>query len=227
MINVYLPCRKGSKRVKTKNTKPFFKFKFGLFENKINQLLKVKSIAKIFVSTDDPKIINYCKKENLNKVIVIIRKQELADDNASTDDLIMDVSKDISNGHILWTHVSSPFISAKNYEKIIKKYLNIIEKGFDSLMTVNVLQTFLWDNKKPINYNRKYEKWPKTQTLKKTYEINSGVFLASASIYKKYNDRIGKKVYLYELDKLSGFDIDWPDDFKLAEQILLSKIFKS
>ena len=64
MINVYLPCRKGSKRVKTKNTKPFFKFKFGLFENKINQLLKVKSIAKIFVSTDDPKIINYCKKKN-------------------------------------------------------------------------------------------------------------------------------------------------------------------
>lgn len=224
MINVYLPCRKGSKRVKNKNTRAFFKFKFGLFENKINQLQNVKGITKIIVSTDDPKIINYCKKKNLNKVIIIKRKKELSDDNASTDDLIIDVSKNISNGHILWTHVSSPFISAKDYEKIIKKYLDIIKKGYDSLMTVNSLQTFLWDNNKPINYNRKLEKWPRTQTLKKIYEVNSGIFLAHNSIYKKHKDRIGKKVYLYELDKITGFDIDWPKDFKLAEQILFSKI---
>ena len=40
------------------------------------------------------------------------------------------------------------------------------------------------------------------------------------------NDRIGKKPFLYELDKLVGFDIDWPNDFKLAEQLIKSKIAK-
>lgn len=225
-INIFLPCRKGSKRIKNKNTKLFYKYKFGLFENKIKQLLKIKNLNKIFVSTDDKKIIDYCNSINSKKITIIKRDKKLANDEASTDDLIKHVSQHIFENHIMWTHVSSPFITTKKYNEIIKRYYKVIQNGFDSLMTVSPIQTFLWNKKKPINYNRKIEKWPRTQTLKKIYEINSGVFLAHANIYKKQKDRVGKKIYLYELDKLCGFDIDWPNDFQLAEQILFSKIVK-
>lgn len=225
-INVFLPCRKGSKRILHKNTKKFSNFNLGLFEIKFNQIIKIKYLDKVYVSTNDHKIINYLKKKRSNKIVIIKRDKKLADDSASTDDLIKHVSKIINSGNILWTHVSSPFINTENYNKIVKKYFLELNKGCDSLMTVSAIQTFLWNKKKALNYNRKIEKWPRTQTIKKLYEINSGVFIASSKIYKKLNDRIGKKPYLYELDKLVGFDIDWPNDFKLAEQLIKSKIAK-
>ena len=48
--------------------------------------------------------------------------------------------------HILWTHVTSPFISVSTFEKAIEQYFNADE--YDSLMTVNKIQTFLWDKEK-------------------------------------------------------------------------------
>ena len=76
------------------------------------------------------------------------------------------------------------------------------------------------------NYNLLKEKWPRTQTLEPVHEINSGIFLANTIIYDQYNNRIGRKPYLYPLDKIQGFDIDWEDDFLVAEMILKSRIIK-
>ena len=92
-------------------------------------------------------------------------------------------------------------------------------------MSVTKLQQFLWNKSKPISYNREKEKWPRTQTIEPIYEVNSGVFIADIEIYKKYNDRIGQTPYLYKLDKKESFDIDWEDDFEIAE-ILWSKYGK-
>ena len=60
-INVFLPCRKKSSRVKNKNTKKFADINFGLLEIKLEQLLRSKLINKIYISTNDKKNINYCK----------------------------------------------------------------------------------------------------------------------------------------------------------------------
>jgi CMP-N-acetylneuraminic acid synthetase len=53
------------------------------------------------------------------------------------------------------------------------------------------------------------------------HEVNSAAFLAPLSIYSEYNDRIGPKPYLHTLDKLTAIDIDWEEDFIVAEQLLL------
>ncbi|MBE9174985.1 hypothetical protein IQ225_06120 [Synechocystis salina LEGE 06155] len=68
-----------------------------------------------------------------------------------------------------------------------------------------------------MNYDRNFEKWPRTQTLTPLYQINTGVFLSHSENYKYFNDRIGNKPFIYELSKIKGFDIDWPEDFTMAE----------
>ena len=107
----------------------------------------------------------------------------------------------------------------KKAEEVRTYYLEL-ENGFDSLMTVNSFRNFLWDSDKNDLVNRKgIEKWPRTQDLKIYYEIDSAVFLTSRQIYINNMDRIGNSPYLYELDKIKSTDIDWPEDFKLAEVI--------
>ena len=126
------------------------------------------------------------------------------------------------DGHILWTHVTSPFITSEIYDQIIEKYLEKL-KDFDSLMTVTKLQKFvIWKDNEPVNYNRNLEKWPKTQTIEPLWEVNSGVFLTKKNIYQNNKDRIGDKPYLFELSDDVAFDIDWLPDYKIAEALYFS-----
>ena len=218
MINVFLPCRQGSQRVINKNLKKFAKFQMGLVEIKLGQLLKSDSINKIYLSTDDDDIINFAQNLESEKIIIHKRSSNLSLSTTSTDDLVAHALELIQEGAILWTHVTSPFITSRSYEDIIRTYQDKRSLGFESKMTVTEIQSFIWDENGPINYDRGIEKWPRTQTLKPVYEVNSGAFLADCQTYDKYNDRIGNNPYLYKLDGFHGFDIDWPEDFLLAQQ---------
>jgi len=223
-VIAFLPMRKGSQRVKNKNIRDFAGIKGGLCYIKISQLLKVKEIEKIIVSTNDEEVKNIAKSFDLNKIIIDNRPEYLASSLTSTDELIKYVPSIIKEGIVLWTHVTSPFVDENIYKDMIEKYFENL-RAFDSLMSVTKIQTFLWNKEWPINYDRKTEKWPRTQTLKPLYEINSAAFIADINIYRKLNDRIGKRPYLYELDKIKSFDIDWEEDFEIAE-ILWSKYGK-
>ena len=214
-IIVFLPMRKGSQRIKHKNIKDFADIKGGLTFIKISQLLKVKRISKIIVSTNDEEVKLIASSFNNPKIIIDNRAENLASSETSTDDLIKYVPSIIDNAIVLWTHVTSPFIKEDIYEKAIEMFVK--NKGNDSLMTVTKMQKFIWNKSEPITYDRKVEKWPRTQTIEPVYEINSGIFLTNIEIYKKENDRIGNNPFFYELNEKESFDIDWEEDFEIAE----------
>ena len=215
-VVAFLPMRKGSQRVKNKNIKDFAGVKGGLTFIKISQLLKAKKIDKIIVSTNDEEVKNIALSFRDKRIVIDDRPEHLASSSTSTDDLIKYVPNIIENGTVLWTHVTSPFVDEKLYDDMIEAYFNNLGKA-DSLMSVTKIQKFLWDNEKPINYDKSKEKWPRTQTIEPIYEINSGAFIADIEIYKSLNDRVGEKPFLYELSEKQAFDIDWEDDFEIAE----------
>ena len=110
-IGIFLPCRQGSQRVPLKNINPIGKYTLGLFEIKIRQLLAIPNI-EIYLSTDDKIIIDYVSEHlNNNRVKVFIRDPFLASATTSTDDLVMHAHELVQADHILWTHVTSPFIT--------------------------------------------------------------------------------------------------------------------
>ena len=217
-VNVFLPMRAGSERVPNKNTKAFAGIDGGLCSIKLGQLLKCGLIENIFVSTNDPKVVEISEGLNSKKIKVILRPDELASSSASTDDLIKYVPEIMPDAHVLWTHVTSPFIGPDIYDEMIKTYLNNLDL-FDSLVTVTKLQKFIWNDHKPLNYDRSLEKWPRTQTLKPLWEVNSGAFITSKAIYQNRLDRIGDTPYLFQLSDEIAFDIDWVPDFEIAEAI--------
>ena len=223
-INVFLPCKKSSSRVKNKNRRKFANINFGLTRIKLNQLLKSKLINKIYISTNDKKIINFTKKLKRKKIIVHERKDPaLSTDNTSNYQLVKHAMNIIPDGHILWTHVTSPFVNSRIYDEAIRKYQKIIKLKYDSLMTITKVKGFIWDQKKSINYNYKKIKWPKTQDVTPLNKINSGIFINSKKNYMKFNNRIGNKPYMFNLPKYYGLDIDDVEDFYLAEFLFKNK----
>ena len=221
----FLPCRKGSERVKHKNTKPFSDVKGGLISIKLKQLLSLNELDEIFLSSNDEQILDYALGLKNDKIIIDEREEGLCSSATSTDSLIRYAGNKIRDGVILWTHVTSPFVAASIYQDAFRLYQeNVINGNHDSLMSVNTIHKFLWDSKEPINYDRNIEKWPRTQTLPPVYEVNSGIFMAHSNIYRHRRDRIGDKPFLMPLHDLIAFDIDWEENWVIAEQMYQQKI---
>lgn len=219
MITAFLPCRKGSQRIPDKNVKLFAGVEGGLLKIKLDQLLACENIDSIVVSSNDERVLSFAQNITDSRIIVDDRPDHLGSSSTTTDELIKYVPTIITEGDVLWTHVTSPFITELDYTDIIKCYSKALNNDYDSLMTVLKLQGFIWDENKPISYDRNDLKWPMTQNVKPLYEVDSGVFLSSIDNYKKLDDRIGIKPFLLEQGKLKSVDIDWPDDFIFAEEL--------
>lgn len=221
-ISVFLPTRKGSERVINKNTRPFCGFSNGLLEIKLNQLLKTNLVDEIILSSNDETSIEYGTKlaAKENRLKVIERPDLLALSSTNLTDLVKYVPSICSKSHILWTHVTSPFVTAEDYDNAVNRYFKAIEEGYDSLMSTKIIQNFLWSKEKNDLINRLTDtKWPRTQDLMPLYEIDSAFFIASKDIYISTQDRIGEKPFLMKQSGYKSFDVDWEDDFELGELI--------
>ncbi|EHR6711109.1 acylneuraminate cytidylyltransferase family protein [Vibrio parahaemolyticus] len=219
MLTAFLPCRLGSQRVPNKNIRDFAGIEGGLLKIKLEQLCKTKELDRIVVSSNDPRVLEFASKFCDNRISIDERSDELGSNKTTTDQLIKYVPTIIGEGHVIWTHVTSPFLNEIDYKTIINTYYECLELGYDSLMTVLKIQGFIWNKKEAINYNRNILKWPMTQDIEPVYEVDSGAFLTSIDNYKKFGDRIGINTFLFEQEKNKSIDIDWPEDFKMAEQI--------
>ena len=213
-LTVFLPCRIGSERVPDKNKRPFGDLEHGLIELKLRQLEEASLVDSVVVSTNDPWIFNNATQ--YKNVRTHWRDAALCESTTGTDELIPHAAELIPEGDILWTHCTSPFITADIYDAMILAYR---EPGdHDSLMAVQRVQGFYWQNNAPVNYERFFDKWPRTQTIEPMDKITSGAFIAPADTYRK-GDRIGVRPKLFEVGAVAGMDIDTPEDFALAEHL--------
>ncbi len=217
-IAFFLPTRKGSERVKSKNTKPFAGIEGGLVENKIKQLLATKHIDEILFSSNDEMCIAIAEKyASDSRLRIIPRPNELCLSTTNLQDLICYVPTITNADHILWGHVTTPLVEAKVYDTAIEQYLSKITKGYDSLVSVKELKNFLLNQEGKLVNNTTDIPWPRTQDLEPLYEINHAIFLAKRSVYTEQKNRIGQKPLLYIMDEIHSKDIDWEEDFKIAE----------
>lgn len=218
-IAFFLPTRKGSERVKNKNTKPFAGIEGGLMENKIKQLVETKLLDEIILSTNDETCMaiaeKYAAKDS--RVRIIPRPEELCLSSTNLQDLICYVPTVTDAEHILWGHVTTPLCGADQYDAGIKLYFEKLNEGYDSLVGVTELKNFLLNKEGKLINNTTDIPWPRTQDLEALYPINHTMFLAKREVYIEQKNRIGVKPLLYIMDELHSFDIDWPDDFVIAE----------
>ena len=202
-IAFFLPTRKGSERVKSKNTRPFAGIEGGLVENKIKQLLATKHIDEILFSSNDEMCIAIAEKyASDSRLRIIPRPNELCLSTTNLQDLICYVPTITNADHILWGHVTTPLVEAKVYDTAIEQYLSKITKGYDSLVSVKELKNFLLNQEGKLVNNTTDIPWPRTQDLEPLYEINHAIFLAKRSVYTEQKNRIGQKPLLYIMDEI-------------------------
>ena len=222
-ISLFLPVRTGSTRAINKNTRPFAPNGDSLVHIKLSQLIKVKDFYEIIFSTNCPIALKIAEDfKTLDERIKIIRRpEELCQNNTKVGDIIKYVTTLTNSDHIMWTHVTSPFVNEHDFRSAIKTYMEVLDHSHDSIVSFNKLQNFIWDNdeKQVVNNKSKENRWPNTQDLKPLYEINHAFYLTSRNIYIERNDRVGSNPFLYECEGEKRIDIDWEFDFQFAQKV--------
>ena len=212
-----LPMKANSERVKGKNFKDFCGKP--LFRWVLDNLLAEPRIDKIIINTDAREILKANGLEDSDKVIIRDRPKEICGDMVSMNLVIEDDVKNIDSDTYLMTHTTNPLLALKSINQALDRYEIGKQEGFDSLFTVNKIQTRFYDeNVKAINHDP--DNLIRTQDLPPWYEENSNLYIFSKKSFEKTNARIGMSPQMLVTEPFESTDIDTPTDWELAEVLV-------
>lgn len=211
-----LPMKGNSERVPNKNLRDFNGAP--LFHAIMHTLRNTPSVSHIIINTDSEQIAANAE-QHFPGVIIHWRPEELCGDMVSMNRIIEYDMQKMGAGHYLQTHSTNPLLKSETLEKGIQTYFENLDTC-DSVFSVTRIQTRLyWESGEPVNHNP--AELIRTQDLPPVFEENSNFFIFSSdSFHRNEGKRIGRTPRMVEMDKLEAIDIDYPQDFILAETLM-------
>ena len=204
-----IPIKLSSKRLPMKNIKPFYDGT-PLMEFIQRACLQSNMIDEVYI---------YCSDENIQKYILsgvkyLKRPQYLDSDTVNANDFIREFMKEVDADIYVNAHTTSPFAKTETINDCIEK----VKSGeYDSAFCAECIKTFLWQDNKPINFD--VNKFPRTQDLPNIYGETSIAYVFTKETFLKYNRRVGVKPFIKNVNKIEAIDIDYPEDFEIANAI--------
>ena len=215
----FIPLRKGSKGIPNKNKRkmvgrPLFTWVLGeaIFSN----------LDEVYVYTDDESIIEFIAKEYhwTDKVKALLRSEESASDNASTELAMLEFSESINYDFDIFCllQATSPFTKREDINTCLSK----IDNEYDSALTVVNTHRFLWnENGTPINYDPL--KRPRRQDFEGLLIENGAVYTVAKDVLKKNKNRLGDNMAVVKMADESLMEIDTESDWIAVESLLIER----
>ena len=167
-------------------------------------------IDEVYVYASDEKIKEYL----LPDVRFLKRPEYLDEDNKNANDVIREFIKTVDADIYVNAHATSPFAKTETIDTCIE----MVKNGeYDSAFCAKSVKSFLWQNGKPLNYD--VDHLPRTQDLPLIYAATSIAYVFSKETFEKYGRRIGNNPYIKEVGITEATDIDYPEDFEIANAI--------
>lgn len=205
-----IPIKLNSERVKDKNIRRFPNGK-PLVQFILESLVKSSRVDEVYV---------YCSSERIKEYLIdgvkfLKRPKYLDGNNCNCNDIIREFMKEVDADYYVVSHATAPFTRPESIDRCIASVADGEE--YDSAFTVERLQTFLWQDGAPINFDPDH--FPRTQDLKPIYMETSGAFVFPKWVFEKYNRRVGVKPCLVEVEPIESIDIDTEYDMTVAQAL--------
>lgn len=212
----FVPLKLNSERVPKKNIKRF--------DNGRPLLSYILETLRSSICADD--IYVYCSDEQVveylpESIKYLKRSQSLDKDSTKINEVLQSFAQDVEADVYVLAHATAPFISAASIDKAINA---VLSGGYDSALTVEAKQEFVWKEGKPFNYD--LTNIPRTQDLEPFYLETTGLYVYKRDLIVNQNRRIGDRPFLVEVSKIEAVDINDPIDFEIANAIACSTLLE-
>ena len=211
-----IPARIGSVRVKCKNLrmiagKPLIYYS-------IAALKQAKSFDEVYVNSESELVGAVAQRYGAK---FYQRPKELATSTSMIDEYIYDFLKHVPCDVLAVVNPTSPFLKSKEIDAAIDHFL---EHDFDTQLACTNVRTHCFLEGKEINFSTQ-GKHPRSQDLPPVQALNFAVTIWNSAKFVRQYEEKGYAVYtgklgLYAFEGLSTIDIDWEEDFVLAELIV-------
>lgn len=182
-----------------------------LLQYELDNLVSANLCDEIYVYCSSEEIIPFLPKG----VSFLKRSIELDLPTSNFNQIFSSFSEEKDADIYIFAHATAPFITIDT----IKECIEAVKSGqYDSAFCAEKLQTFLWKNGEPLNFNATC--LPRTQDLEPIYKETSGVYVFTKDVFLKYGRRIGIKPFIRCVGLKEAVDIDNPEDFELAEVLV-------
>jgi YrbI family 3-deoxy-D-manno-octulosonate 8-phosphate phosphatase len=215
-----IPARGGSKRIPRKNLLPIAGLP--LVAHSILHAKQARCVREVYVSTEDREIAELAR---MHGVEVVSRPLELASDQATSESALLHVL-DYRTSHglaepdlVVFLQCTSPVRQSHDIDRAIE---TLLMTQADSLFSACENNRLIWALKdgQPYALNYDYHKRQREQDMRKQYRENGSIYVFHPSVLRQYNNRLGGKIALYEMDYWSSFQIDTPEHIDLVEWIM-------
>lgn len=213
-ITAVVPVKGESSRLPGKNILPFGKS--NLLIHKIEQLKQVEEITDIIVSSDSDVMLQMAEKAGVK---AMKRPEKYANESVPFGCFLDYLCEVMPNEHLLWACVTSPLVEPYLYRRAIKLYYEKLKEGFDSLITLQPLQSFYLDKNGPINYKTGLEH-KNSEFLEPIYHFTNGINIAPKNKIAEWHYNYGPNPYKLMVNKREAIDIDDIYDYVCAMAML-------
>ena len=217
-MKFFIIIKHRSERIKGKS---FLKIgKYPLWEH---FLKKFKSTDQVFIDTDSSEIYKKGKIKFKNFYFYKREKKFVQYENKGERSPVLLMIKNFLNKYvnneneiIVTTHITSPFIERKYF---IDAADNL--KNYEFVHSVTSHKEFAWIKKKKITKKLNFGKVvKKTQNLDPILFSNGAFFIFKKKNFLKYNNRLGKKNFFYEIGFPQSLELDNYTDLNLMKAVL-------
>jgi len=220
-----IPARGGSKAIPQKNIinfcgKPLLAWT-------IKQALNSCYIEKVYVSTDDSNIAEIATKYGAK---VIERPKELATDASSSEEALLHALDFIEKKEklkvdiVVFLQCTSPLRECEDIDNAVRKF---VEEKADSLFSVARLEDFcVWkkENNGLVSVTFDYKNRGMRQDREPYYLENGSIYIFKPEILRRYKNRIGGRIIIYEMPYWKSYEIDSWEDLEICEYFMMRKI---
>lgn len=209
-IVAVVPVKGTSERIENKNIKLLDGKP--LFLHTIEKLLSCNFLDEVYLDTESDKIIDIVS--DYKKLKIFKRDPSLANNKTDGHKLFYNEVKNIEADIYVQILCTSPFIK----KETIKKGIEILkEKEYDSVVLVKKDKQYLWgDDFKPLYSTNKI---PNSVDLPDTIIETMGMYIMKKEAVLETQKRYNENVYLLEAEAVEGIDVNYPEEFKLANYI--------
>lgn len=201
----FIPIKLNSQRLPHKNILPIAGHP--LCWHLCNTLLQVQGLNDVYVYCSDPNVQQYIPKE----IKFLQRPKWLDGDLVKGFDIYREFINTIDADVYILAHTTSPFIKVLSCQTALD---HILSEKNDSAFSAQRIQTFVWYQDKPINYD--LNDVPRTQDISPIWVETSAFYMFKKEIFTVHNRRIGFTPYIQEVSGIEALDIDEKKDYEMA-----------
>lgn len=208
-VVAFLPAKGSSDRIDNKNTrlldgKP-------LFLHTLDKLLACAFIDEVYLDTESEELVAMAAERECR---VLRRDPELASNRTDGNRLFMNEVGHVEADLYIQILCTSPFIDPDTIRRGVDALRD--DPRHDSAVLVRKDRLYLWRDGRPT-YDIAHI--PNSYTLEETVIETMGLYIMRRDAALRLQRRIGDAPLLLEATPLEAVDVNWPEDFALAELI--------